>query len=398
MRTKILLLCCCCLCNCYVFSQIVVSTNGNVGVKTGSFTPLSPLSIKTQGNSDRIVSIESDSSRHYGLYSMNNSSFSVGGQNTYGIWGRALCSSAFTMGVWGASYLSSPSSSGRAFGVQGRAGNATSGYNIGVAGIVSGTNNGAGILGGTGDITYSIDSRYAGYFAGNVKITGAINSQSLNNVSDYRLKRNIENISSKSVNNVLKLIPVHYNLNQVYIEEQSDTVSSPYGFFSEETDFEKLHYGLIAQDVQQVFPELVSEDGNGYLSVNYIELIPILISAVQNLSEEVKMLKEEKEYDKSKKIIKSGNTQKSANAVLYQNTPNPFNQTTKISYELPVDTKEAALYIYNMQGLQIEEYPIFNFGSGDITISGGHLAAGMYLYSLIVDGQVVDTKQMILTK
>ena len=135
MKTKFLILCCCCLCNCYVFSQIVVSTNGNVGVKTGSFTQLSPLSIKTQGNSDRIVSIESDSSRHYGLYSMNNSSFSMGGQSTYGIWGRALCSSAFTMGVWGASYLSSPSSSGRAFGVQGRAGNATSGYNIGVAGI-----------------------------------------------------------------------------------------------------------------------------------------------------------------------------------------------------------------------------------------------------------------------
>ena len=84
--------------------------------------------------------------------------------------------------------------------------------------------------------------------------------------------------------------------------------------------------------------------------------------------------------------------------MLYQNTPNPFNQTTKISYELPVDTKEAALYIYNMQGLQIEEYQIFTFGSGAITISGGHLDAGMYLYSLVADGQLIDTKQMILTK
>ena len=37
-------------------------------------------------------------------------------------------------------------------------------------------------------------------------------------------------------------------------------------------------------------------------------------------------------------------------------------------------------------------------GEGSHLISGHHFSAGMYLYALIVDGTVVDTKRMILTK
>lgn len=51
-----------------------------------------------------------------------------------------------------------------------------------------------------------------------------------------------------------------------------------------------------------------------------------------------------------------------------------------------------------MNGDQIAEYPIANRGEASITIDGGSLNAGMYLYALIADGKVVDTKRMILTK
>ena len=40
----------------------------------------------------------------------------------------------------------------------------------------------------------------------------------------------------------------------------------------------KKHYGFIAQEVQQIFPELVDEDKNGILSIDYISLIPIIVS------------------------------------------------------------------------------------------------------------------------
>jgi len=41
--------------------------------------------------------------------------------------------------------------------------------------------------------------------------------------------------------------------------------------------------GLIAQDVEQVIPEVVSTDVNGYLNVDYSRLVPVLIEAVKEL-------------------------------------------------------------------------------------------------------------------
>lgn len=49
-------------------------------------------------------------------------------------------------------------------------------------------------------------------------------------------------------------------------------------------------------------------------------------------------------------------------------------------------------------GKQIEKIRINERGLGSVTIQGSGLSAGMYLYSLIADGEEVATKRMILTK
>jgi hypothetical protein len=51
-----------------------------------------------------------------------------------------------------------------------------------------------------------------------------------------------------------------------------------------------------------------------------------------------------------------------------------------------------------MQGKQISHYPVYERGNGSITITGGTLEPGMYMYALIADGKEVDTKRMILTE
>jgi len=53
--------------------------------------------------------------------------------------------------------------------------------------------------------------------------------------------------------------------------------------------------GLLAQDIQKVFPELVKESGDedGTLSINYQGLIPILINAIKEQQTELKKLKRE---------------------------------------------------------------------------------------------------------
>ena len=46
-------------------------------------------------------------------------------------------------------------------------------------------------------------------------------------------------------------------------------------------DENKSQVGLIAQDVQAVLPEVISEDAEGYLGIRYTETIPLLVAAIQ---------------------------------------------------------------------------------------------------------------------
>ncbi|MDC3132772.1 tail fiber domain-containing protein [Flavobacteriaceae bacterium] len=62
---------------------------------------------------------------------------------------------------------------------------------------------------------------------------------------------------------------------------------------------QKEKIGLLAQEVQAVFPELVDENGE-YMSVNYQALIPILISAVNEQTKKNESLKQRIETLKSK--------------------------------------------------------------------------------------------------
>jgi len=83
-------------------------------------------------------------------------------------------------------------------------------------------------------------------------------------------------------------------------------------------------------------------------------------------------------------------------ALLYQNAPNPFSQNTVIKYFVPYESKQSFLYVYDLKGTQLRSYNL-NKGDCNVTIYGNELIAGVYLYSLVVDGRMVDTKQMILT-
>lgn len=60
------------------------------------------------------------------------------------------------------------------------------------------------------------------------------------------------------------------------------------------TDVEGSEYGVIAQEVREVFPDAVTTDDDGYLKVDYIQLIPILIEAVKELKYEIDLLKQNK--------------------------------------------------------------------------------------------------------
>ena len=58
-------------------------------------------------------------------------------------------------------------------------------------------------------------------------------------------------------------------------------------------DDDKIHYGFIAQDVQKIIPDAVTEDKNGYLSLNYQELIAPLYALVQEQEKRIETLEKQ---------------------------------------------------------------------------------------------------------
>lgn len=85
-------------------------------------------------------------------------------------------------------------------------------------------------------------------------------------------------------------------------------------------------------------------------------------------------------------------------ASLQQNVPNPFNSSTYIQYYLPSTASAGTLVITDMNGQTLKQFNISNSGFGKLSINPGQFAQGTYTYSLFVDGKMIDTKQMILTK
>jgi hypothetical protein len=60
------------------------------------------------------------------------------------------------------------------------------------------------------------------------------------------------------------------------------------------------HYGVIAQEIEEVFPEVVKTGSNGEKAVSYTELVPILIEAMKAQEQEIQTLKQEVDQLKKK--------------------------------------------------------------------------------------------------
>ena len=84
---------------------------------------------------------------------------------------------------------------------------------------------------------------------------------------------------------------------------------------------------------------------------------------------------------------------------LYQNYPNPFNSKTIISYEIRRKSN-VRLDVFDMQGREMmilvkQEQEV---GTYQVDIPGAFFSSGVYFYRLSADGNVVDTKKMVLLK
>jgi hypothetical protein len=171
-----------------------------------------------------------------------------------------------------------------------------------------------------------------------------------------------------------------------------------------------MHAGVLANEIEQVAPYAVKEMRTGKKAVDYIQLIPLLIEGVKDLNRQKNDLSDQlailqARFNKLAESIDtsggnyklvSNKTNTALDFVLYQNSPNPFNEETSISYSLKGTYSSASIYIFDLQGTLKKSYALNS--SSSLTVKSSELTPGMYFYSLVVDGKEIDTKRMILTK
>ena len=242
---------------------------------------------------------------------------------------------------------------------------------------------------------------------GDIQHAGALIS------SDRRLKKDI-NAFEAGLEQVLQIQPYSY-----YYNGKGGIKS------------DKLQFGVIAQEMQEVLPEMVSTyeyqafettdevhksvSSDEYLNVNTNAITYMLVNAIQEQQELIDARDEriadlEAQFAELAEVVQSiqkgtqiGSTTDielngSDLASLNQNVPNPFNGQTQISYTLPLDAQNAQIVIFDNSGRRIKSVVLDHVGEGTLNINANDMPQGNYSYQLVVDGQLVSTKKMVMSR
>lgn len=383
-------------------AQFKVDSNGRV-------------SINCAGSSDYYLYCNNTNSKN-GIYFVAN-----GNNSSSSIYGGRITSSNATQSI---GLKGSANGISNSIGVFGNADAGTKA--IGILGSINQSNSstGAGVYGtiyndsGSG---LSSGDKYAGFFRGNVKVIGSIvtssaiqgallgeSSSSTNSSGSGQSLRALSATSGLSglhVTTYQKERPAPIEDTETIFDPDEDStrtaeVVQPELDIIDEQFYTKSHYALDADRLEEVFPDLVYVNKDGSKAINYVEMIPLLVQSINELREKIEELQSQASGETAKAAsrgetgVEGSLTSKNE---LYQNTPNPFKEQTTIRFSLADDAKDAAICIFDMTGKTIRKMPVSS-GMECVSIGGYELGEGMFLYSLIVNGQEIDTKKMIITK
>lgn len=289
------------------------------------------------------------------------------------------------------------------------------GSRFGVHGIAS-TGGGTkyGVYGGTD----GVGTTYGVFASGNLAYTGTFS-----NVSDRKFKKNIAPFTA--LEKVVKLQPRTFDMKREEFKRMNLADGRQFGF--------------IAQELQEVFPELVHQQMNvttfeeepgklnteeiDYLGVDYLSMVPILTQAIKEQQElledkEERIDRLERDYEQMRRenramesrldelaqIVRQMQQNQSGQvntqietlngARLEQNQPNPFQGSTTVPYFIPETVQRAELRFTDAAGRVLQSIVVSGRGQGQTILKTDQLSQGIYFYSLVLDGELVDTKKM----
>ena len=393
--------------------------NGKSAVGVNAYSSQDPAyESNTSSNNTGVIGYTNDGYDARGVYGLSvNAIRNQGGyfaaQQSSGNGAFAYNKGLFSQAVYGPNnigvdgYASGQSNSAvSSIGVYGHASNG-SGTDIDLIGVKGECSSAGGNHLGTSNYL-------AGYFVGDVLITGTGYYTGFSVItSDRQLKTNINPLEN-ALDIITKLSPKTYNLTNENCKQLDFT-----GI--------KTQYGLIAQEVESVFPDIVYSkkvpaklDTLGKVvypqkevkGISYEQLISVLIKGAQeqqkqitDLTALVKILSDKLDNAGQTLNKTAGSTSNpgagavnlsDANVVvLDQNVPNPFFESTVINYILPVNYQTAKIVFTNNEGKFIKEVDLSTITGNSLTVYASNLSNGIYNYTLTVDGKVIDTKKMV---
>jgi hypothetical protein len=219
--------------------------------------------VGVDGGSTTSVGVFGHSTSNYGVYGTVDD---ISGAGVYGL-NNVSGASGYLGGYHGALGFNAAESQAGVFGQSTNSlGYGVQGYNSTTAAagyLAAGT---TGVVGTAG----SAPGSWAGYFTGNVNITGTLTASGSTFPSDLRLKTDIQPLEN-TLAKVLNLRGVSYVMKADEAKERK--------------------IGVIAQELEQEYPELVATNDNGMKSVAYANLTAVLIEAVKGLKAENAALK-----------------------------------------------------------------------------------------------------------
>lgn len=261
---------------------------------------------------------------------------------------------------------------------------------------------------------------------GNSAVTSIGGFAGWTNVSDGRFKKDIEE-NVPGLEFIKKLRPVTYKLDMDKVASYLGTSESERKTIDETEGAQLIHTGFIAQEVEKAAEELnydfsgvdKPKNSTDYYGLRYAEFTVPLIKAVQEQQKMIdekdkkmdqlqqNLAKQQAELNELKTTIKKllgtttsvdGVQNREDVALLEQNIPNPFSENTIIHYYLPDNIHKAVISIISSDGKEFSKYELNERGKGQLILSGSTLDAGTYIYNLIIDGKVIDSKKLMLIK
>jgi trimeric autotransporter adhesin len=235
------------------------------------------------------------------------------------------------------------------------------------------------------------------------------------NYSDGRIKRNIqENVPGLAFINKLK--PVTYHLDIAAADrimgvapakdDQGRIIPASFEAVAARTVKEAaLQTGFVAQQVEAAAKEMgyefsgvdAAKNEHDLYGIRYAEFVAPLVKAVQELSAQSEQLR--KELDALKLAIAKTQHVTAVETLpnrLRQNQPNPADQYATIQYSVAATARQAQLRLTDASGKLLQQYVLATGTNSSVRIHTAAMTSGVYVYSLVVDGKVVESVKLVV--